>query len=55
MEEYNIPVSDIESYRVKKGYTFAPVVIEVVYKSDSDFLYRYSTLYVVSLTTDQNM
>lgn len=25
----------------KKGYTFAPVVIEVVYKSDSDFLYRY--------------
>lgn len=41
MEEYNIPVSDIESYCVKKGYTFAPVEIEVVYKSDSDFLYRY--------------
>ncbi|MBQ3009525.1 MAG: DUF3139 domain-containing protein [Oscillospiraceae bacterium] len=41
MEEYNIPASDIESYCVKKGYTFAPVEIEVVYKSDSDFLYRY--------------
>ncbi len=42
MTEYNIDKSDIVSYKVHKGYTFANVEIEVEYGSDPDFIYSYS-------------